>query len=66
MLPPPEPNMPRVNRRKHARVKVSYSACIRHADRGDDIVILSPFGIETALMKANALDKIPMHARISE
>jgi hypothetical protein len=31
--------MPRVNRRKHARVKVSYSACIRHADRGDDIVI---------------------------
>ena len=38
MPPPPEPNIPRVNRRKHARVKVSYSACIRHADRGDDIV----------------------------
>ena len=38
-LPPPsEPNMPQVNRRKHARVKVSYSACVRHAERGDDIV----------------------------
>jgi PilZ domain-containing protein len=36
--PPPEPNMPQVNRRKHARVKVSYSACVRHAERGDDIV----------------------------
>ena len=36
--PPPEPDAARVNRRKHARVKVSYSACIRHADRGDDIV----------------------------
>ncbi len=38
MPPPPEPNMPQVNRRKHARVKVSYSACVRHAERGDDIV----------------------------
>src|SRR5436309_4721985 len=36
--PPSEPNIPRVNRRKHARVKVSYSACVRHAERGDDIV----------------------------
>ena len=36
--PPPEPNMPQVNRRKHPRVKVSYSACVRHAERGDDIV----------------------------
>src|SRR5712664_4078486 len=38
MPPPPEPDTPRVNRRKHARVKVSYSACVRHAERGDDIV----------------------------
>jgi hypothetical protein len=29
---------PRDNRRKHPRVKVSYSACIRHPERGDDIV----------------------------
>jgi len=36
--PPPEPDTPRVNRRKHARVKVSYSACVRHPERGDDIV----------------------------
>jgi len=36
--PPSEPNMPRVNRRKHARVKVSFSACVRHAERGVDIV----------------------------
>jgi hypothetical protein len=38
-LPPPrEPDTPRANRRKHVRVKVSYSACIRHPERGDDIV----------------------------
>lgn len=38
-LPPPhEPDTPRANRRKHARVKVSYSACVRHPERGDDIV----------------------------
>jgi len=40
MAPPaPEnPAFPRINRRKHPRVKVSYSACIRHSDRGEDIV----------------------------
>lgn len=38
MPPPREPGTARVNRRKHARVKVSYSACIRHPERGDDIV----------------------------
>lgn len=39
--PPPEkPAAPRVNRRKHPRVKVNYSACVRHPDRdGDDIVL---------------------------
>jgi hypothetical protein len=49
-LPPPSPEgsaaapqaaspaPTRVNRRKHPRVKVSYSACIRHPERGDDIV----------------------------
>jgi hypothetical protein len=40
-LSPPAPDtppLPRINRRKHPRVKVKYSACIRHADRGDDIV----------------------------
>jgi PilZ domain len=38
-LPPPrEPDTARVNRRKHARVKVNYSACVRHPERGDDIV----------------------------
>lgn len=38
-LPPsPEPDAPVVNRRKHARVKVNYSALVRHAERGDDIV----------------------------
>ena len=36
--PPPEPDAPRANRRKHERVKVSYSACVRHAERGDDVV----------------------------
>ena len=29
---------PRANRRKHPRVKVSYSACIRHPERGEDVV----------------------------
>jgi hypothetical protein len=36
--PQPAPAAPRVNRRKHPRVKVSYSACVRHPERGDDIV----------------------------
>jgi len=35
---PDNPAFPRINRRKHPRVKVSYSACIRHSDRGEDIV----------------------------
>ncbi len=40
MAPPvPEnPAFPRANRRKHPRVKVNYSACIRHPERGDDVV----------------------------
>lgn len=38
MPPPRAPDTARANRRKHARVKVSYSACIRHPERGDDIV----------------------------
>jgi hypothetical protein len=40
-IPPPvqeNPAAARINRRKHPRVKVSYSACIRHPQRGDDIV----------------------------
>ncbi len=38
-LPPPEkPAAPASNRRKHSRVKVAYSACIRHYERGDEIV----------------------------
>jgi hypothetical protein len=40
-LPPPapeEPAAPPINRRKHPRIKVSYSVCIRHPERGDDIV----------------------------
>ena len=38
-MPAPEkPPPPRTNRRKHPRVKVNYSACIRHHERGDDIV----------------------------
>lgn len=39
MPPPREPDPPRVNRRKHPRVKVSYSALVRHPERGDDIVV---------------------------
>jgi PilZ domain len=35
---PEQPAAPPINRRKHPRVKVSYSACIRHPDRGEDIV----------------------------
>jgi hypothetical protein len=35
---PDNPAFPRINRRKHPRVKVNYSACIRHPDRGEDIV----------------------------
>jgi PilZ domain len=38
MTPPAKPPWPRTNRRKYPRVKVSYTACIRHLDRGDDIV----------------------------
>ncbi len=29
---------PRANRRQHPRVKVSYSACVRHPERGEDVV----------------------------
>ena len=35
---PEKPAAPRANRRKHPRVKVNYSACIRHPERGDNIV----------------------------
>jgi len=35
---PDKPAAPRANRRKHPRVKVNYSACIRHPERGNDIV----------------------------
>jgi hypothetical protein len=38
IAPPHEPEAPRINRRKHARIKVSYSACVRHPERGEDIV----------------------------
>ncbi len=41
-MPPPDQQKPAaqgVNRRKHPRVKVSYSACIRNQERGDDIVL---------------------------
>ena len=36
--PQPSPAAARVNRRKHPRVKVSYSACVRIPGRPDDIV----------------------------
>jgi hypothetical protein len=36
--PAAPPATPGANRRKHPRVKVSYSACVRHPERGDDIV----------------------------
>jgi hypothetical protein len=39
-LPPPSQSQPpRVERRKHVRTRVNFSACVRHPDRGDDIVI---------------------------
>ena len=40
MTPPAgeKPAAPRANRRKHPRVKVAYSACVRHPGRGDDVV----------------------------
>lgn len=39
-VPPPEKPAPApVNRRKHPRVKVSYSACVRHPERGDEVVL---------------------------
>ena len=40
MSPPVQekPAAPGANRRKHPRVKVKYSACIRNQERGDDIV----------------------------
>jgi len=39
-LPPPARghDAPRVERRKHPRAKVTYSALVRHPERGDDIV----------------------------
>lgn len=38
-MPAPEkPGARRSNRRKHPRVRVNYSACIRHQARGDDMV----------------------------
>jgi hypothetical protein len=38
-LPQPEKSAaPPANRRKHPRVKVNYSACVRHPERGDEIV----------------------------
>jgi hypothetical protein len=38
-LPPPEKSAATsANRRKHPRVKVNYSACVRHPERGDEIV----------------------------
>jgi hypothetical protein len=33
-----KPAAPRINRRKHPRVKVDYSACVRLPGRADDIV----------------------------
>jgi hypothetical protein len=34
-----KPGAPGINRRKHPRVKVNYSACVRHPQRGEDIVL---------------------------
>lgn len=40
LAPPEKPPRPTgVERRKHPRVKVNYSACVRHPQRGDDIVL---------------------------
>jgi hypothetical protein len=36
--PQPTPAAARINRRKHPRIKVSYSACIRHPERGEEVV----------------------------
>ncbi|HET8921662.1 MAG TPA: PilZ domain-containing protein [Candidatus Acidoferrum sp.] len=36
--PTPVPAAPQINRRKHVRTKVSFKACIRSFDFGDDIV----------------------------
>ena len=36
---PEKPAAPQVNRRKHPRVKVTYNACVRHPERGDDVVV---------------------------
>ena len=39
-LPAPEkPSRTGVERRKHPRVKVKYSACVRHPQGGDDVVL---------------------------
>lgn len=35
---PATPTAPPSNRRKYPRVKVAYSACVRHPERGDEIV----------------------------
>jgi len=37
-IPQPSPAPARANRRQHPRVKVSYSACIRHPERSEDVV----------------------------
>jgi hypothetical protein len=39
MPAPDKPATPPVNRRKHARIKVNYAACVRHPERGDDVVV---------------------------
>ena len=40
MAPPEKPaRVANVERRKHPRVKVTYSACVRHPQRGDDVVL---------------------------
>lgn len=39
-LPPPDkPAESQVNRRRHPRVKVNYSACVRHPERGEEVVL---------------------------
>jgi PilZ domain-containing protein len=39
-LPAPEkPGRPPAERRKHPRVKVTYSACVRHPQQGDEVVL---------------------------
>jgi hypothetical protein len=37
-MSPPVTAAPAANRRQHPRVKVTYAACIRHPQRGDEIV----------------------------